>query len=394
MRLPVSKKWSDQVMSGLVVMALFIPMLVMLSGHEAEISGREKRRLAAKPILELRALWSGDYQREYNNYFRDHFGLRDEILNAARWFRESLFNKSISDRVIIGREGWRYYSIDGSLRDFIGEYHPTRKQLQRWEQALRLKQLWLGSLGVRYLLVPIPGKMSVYSEYLPDRVRKVAGTTRLQAFREYLSALPENEFVVDAYRVLLDSKTQGPMFFRTDTHWNDHGAYQVYAAVMQDLGKWFPDLAPLPLSQFARKVKNKKGDIAQASSVPIDLTEPAEALYLLEPCSGSEYRVLESFAQTQAYREIPKRLPEVNGCPSKQHKAIVIHDSFGQFLKQFLNESFNEVVYMPSYDLFGMKSFIEEYQPDVIIDFRVDRRFHLLLEPDPRMAAELGLGQE
>jgi len=385
--------WPDRITSMLVIVALFVPFLVTLSGHQAEISNREKRRLAVKPDLSISALWKGDFQDQFNDYFRDHFGLRNETINLARWFRESLFSQSISDKVIIGRDGWRYYSIDGSLRDFIGEYRPTEEDLRRWVNALKLKRLWLESLGVHYLLVPIPGKMSVYPEYLPQRIRKVAGVTRLEAFREYISAMPESDSVIDAYRILLEAKSEGQMYFRTDTHWNDDGAYRVYASTIHALADWFPGLKPVPLSQFARKQKNKKGDIAQASGVPIHITETAEALYPKDACAGAEYHAVESFTRTQAYRERPKRLPEINGCRNKKRKAIVIHDSFGHFLKQFLNESFYEVVYMPSYDLYGMKSFFLEYQPDVIIDFRVDRRFHLLLEPDSRMAVELGLSQ-
>ncbi|MGI9317434.1 MAG: alginate O-acetyltransferase AlgX-related protein, partial [bacterium] len=278
-----------------------------------------------------------------------------------------------------------------ALRDFIGEYVPDEQQLKQWSRGLKRKQAWLNSLGVRYLLVPIPGKLSIYSEYLPDRIGKIAGTTRLQGFRAHLLDMPESDFVVDAYRVLLEAKPLGQMYFRTDTHWNDDGAYQVYAKVMQELNVWYPDLQPVPLSRFSRVPKRKKGDIAQASGLPLDFIELAEALHLTNPCAGEDYRVLESFVRTQAYQEIPKRLPEVNGCENKVRKAIVIHDSFGHFLKQFLNESFKEVVYMPSYDLFGMKSFIQEFQPDVLIDFRVERRFHLLLELDDRMAAELGV---
>jgi len=44
---------------------------------------------------------------------------------------------------------------------------------------------------------------------------------------------------------------------------------------------------------------------------------------------------------------------------------------------------------MRSYDVFGMKSFIEQFNPDVFIDLRAERRFHYLLGTDLRMQAEL-----
>jgi hypothetical protein len=77
------------------------------------------------------------------------------------------------------------------------------------------------------------------------------------------------------------------------------------------------------------------------------------------------------------------------GCSKRSGKAVVVHDSFGPFLMQFFNEHFNQVVYMPSYDVYAMKSFLQHYKPDVYIDVRVDRRFHLLLEPNPRFKQDL-----
>ncbi|MGI9316882.1 MAG: hypothetical protein ACR2QW_06095, partial [bacterium] len=131
----ISFRRSEWLLTGLFLLILFTPILVMLSGHQAEISDREKRRLAVKPSFELQAARRGDYQRAYGEYFRDHFGLRSEVLSAARWLRESLFSKSISDRVIIGREGWRFYNLDGALRDFIGEYVPDEQQLRQWSRG-------------------------------------------------------------------------------------------------------------------------------------------------------------------------------------------------------------------------------------------------------------------
>ena len=59
---------------------------------------------------------------------------------------------------------------------------------------------------------------------------------------------------------LLKAKTDHPLFGPYDTHWNAHGAYLAYAAVMERLSRSDPSLAPLPLSAFAMDVQGRNSN--------------------------------------------------------------------------------------------------------------------------------------
>ncbi len=379
----------DFLQTILFVVAISTPLLIMLTGRSAEISEVEQRHLAVKPAFQLNKLLFNEYPQKYTDYFNDHFGLRNQILTLATWYKETIFAKSVTRKVVIGRQGWRYFNIDGSLLDFVGVFSPSTEELERWSDALDARHQWLANLGSRYLLVPIPGKMTVYSDFLPSRIRGVAGATRLQSFIRHLSESGMPDYFLDIEPNLLNARSGRQLFFKTDTHWNDDGAYLAYAATINRLSEWFPQLVPDSLDRYDRQPFDKIGDIARAAHRPVKSGEPSVSLKLVDPCARDLYRQVEEFVATAAYQAHPKKLPVVNGCAARTLKAIVVHDSFGVFLTRFLSESFAEVVYMQSYDLFGMKSFIQSFKPDVFIDFRAGRRFHPLLKPDPRILAEI-----
>jgi len=389
----VEKTLSESVTILIFMMTIAIPGIVMLFGEEQQLSSQEQRRLEPKPEFAIEAFLDGDYQVNFDRYFQDHFGLRRAMQQSARQVRETLYRKSISSNVIIGDDGWRFFDIDGSLHDYAGRYKPTVQNLEDWAKALRVKTEWLRSLGVQYVLVPIPGKMSMYPQHLPDRLQPLAGATRLEEFRRWIDSgkhgAGEFSNVVDAKRALQHRIGDDQLYFRTDTHWNDLGAYLVYVETMNTIRQWLPDVPVVPESRLLRVHKSKEGDIARASGLPADYREQTFAITIQDPCAGTRYRRVESFAKTPAFKARRKKLPVINGCPSGRYRALVVHDSFGQFLKQFVNESFAEVVYMPSYDMVGMRDFIREFAPDVFIDFRVERRFHLLLREDKEMLQQL-----
>lgn len=387
------KPWFDRVLIALFMVALGLPGIAMVSGRLETVSSGEQRRLAEWPEFDLQGLKTGSFQQAFDTFYQDHFGFRQRILGLARSVREALFDKSISEHVVIGDGGWRFFNIDGSLPDYMGAYHPSESDLSMWVNALQNKLAWFDRHDVQYVLIPIPGRMSVYSHYLPSRIRRHAGTTRLTGFRAYLdNHLAGSELaqhVVDLGPVLDPDTAADQLYFRTDTHWNDLGAYQAYAETMRAIKKWLPDLYIIPPQRLQRLDDEKRGDIARASSLPADYREKIVALDIADRCTVNPPKPVNRFKETEAYQMRAKRIPEISGCPDRNYRAIVQHDSFGVFLKQFLAESFSEVVFMHSYDLAGMETFIEDFAPDVFLDFRSDRRFHLLLQPDPGVIADL-----
>ena len=358
-----------------------IPLLTMPFDRDKEISRQEQRRLTAKPEFSWQQDQMKNYSKQFNAYFDDHFGQRNRILSWGNQFKEKVFKRAKAKNVVFGKDNWFFYDIDGSIQDFTGRYQPNQKKLEEWQSGLQFRYEWLQRLGVKYLFVAIPSKAMIYSQYLPNRIESRSGITRLAAFSSFIESENASDWFLDLTPVLKKGSEQQQLYFKTDTHWNDLGAFLGYQAAMSKLKDQLPDLQIVEQTQWNRHEIVKNGDIARIGLESDYLGEPSPALQAKQPCKKLATENVSAFAQTPAYQARPKVLPQRTGCPARKHKAIVIHDSFGQFLKQFLSEQFAEVVYMPAYELVGMEPYIKDYAPDVVIDFRVDRRFHLLLEP-------------
>ncbi len=384
-----SNIWQQCLFSSLFVVIISAPLALMPFGNDKDISSQEQRKLAPKPTLKLSVKSLSDFPNKYAAYFDDHFGQRNRILTWANKLKEKLFNRSKARNVIFGQNKWMFYNVEGSILDHIGHFQPSEKQLQQWKKTLETKHWWLASLDIKYVLVVLPSKGSVYPEMLPERINRVSGTTRLMAFSRYLTEHGGLPYFLDATPVMLEKKKQRQVFFKTDTHWNDDGAYSVYIATLQLMNDWFDDIHPIDKERITRKPYEKIGDIARIGLEMDGRREQAESLRITSPCATPDYIKIYRFANTDAFKSHPNKLPVANGCKHKKYKVIAVHDSFGQYLKQFLNESFSEVIYMTSYDVYEMQSFIEDFKPDFFIDFRVDRNMHHLLELDERMNTAL-----
>ncbi len=80
--------------------------------------------------------------------------------------------------------------------------------------------------------------------------------------------------------------------------------------------------------------------------------------------------------QRAVFPRLPKNLIHKSECKNAELRAIVFHDSFGVALEPFLSEHFKEVIYfwnILSINILSQKKLIEDFQPDVVIEERVER---------------------
>lgn len=67
----------------------------------------------------------------------------------------------------------------------------------------------------------------------------------------------------------------------------------------------------------------------------------------------------------------------------------MISDSFGNYLRQYLSETFQEVVYDSLYEFNLFKEFIADYKPDIILHLHVGRFMEKAFVVDPELDNQL-----
>jgi alginate O-acetyltransferase complex protein AlgJ len=337
---------------GLFFVALWFPLIDMAFPILPRTENTEKRTLAQAPELRLRTL--PDFPKNFERYFNDRFGSRNLLVGLNNTIHVQWFKVSPLKSVLVGKEGWLFYTLDKGINDYRGLAPFSQEHLETIRRNIMKQTSWLREQGIPYLILISPNKHTVYPEYLPGGITRVDRKTRLDQILEYLHQ-DEKAVFVDVRKKLVEGKRDRLVYSKTDTHWNSYGAFIAYRKTMEALSKDFTYVAPLAISNFEVSVKPSHGlgDLAVMLSLNGRLKDQVVDLKLKD----------DSW--------IPKK---------KMPKAVIFHDSFIFSIKPFLAYHFDQIILQH----WGERGFdyrlIEQEKPSVIIFQLAERRLDALLK--------------
>lgn len=361
------------------LLAIGVPGLATLAGVDRERPGGENRELAPWP----RAGWDADALRAWPGaaarYFEDHFALRARLVRWQAAVRFEWLGVSPSPDVLVGRDGWLFYAADGGLDDFASAEPFSHEDLEAWRQTLQHTFDWLRGQGVAYLFVLAPDKHAVYPEFMPAGVRRVGAETRTDVLVRYLrdhSTVP----VLDLRPALLSAKPRERLYHRTDTHWNDRGAFVAYQQILTRLAEASPPsvrpyLVPQPRAAFEARTAVEPGmDLSGMLGLTHRMREDDLRLTRI---GAPRWRVVEP-TRPDPHGIEPRLVTEHDD--RARPRAVVLRDSFGSALVPFLSEHVSRAVYLWQYNL--EPSLVLDERPDVVVQEVVGRRLTSVLPYD------------
>ncbi|MDB6124804.1 MAG: hypothetical protein JWQ71_3797 [Pedosphaera sp.] len=349
---------------------LWIPTLDSFFDLDQAPVPNENRAPAKYPSFNSSLDGIRNYFSGLESYFNDHFGFRKQLIRWNHRWKHTFFNQSSPSVVITGRDGWLYYSGERMIENYRGMSKFEPKELQEWKSLLESRRDWLAKRGIRYLFVIPPNKDSIYPEYLPDWITKVHPATKLDQFVAYMKTNSTVE-VLDLRPVLLDAKTNCPVYLVTDTHWNFYGGFVAHQELIRTLSRQMPGLKPLSIDLFEKKLHDEKGgDLTRLLGSDQNMVETN--------CPSLAPRPpLKSINSTIDLNLIPGRKwskltePAITINPDAKGKVIIFRDSFSGTWVPFLGYYFNKVVYLWTYQ--WDPAFIEQEKPDLVIDEILER---------------------
>ena len=253
--------------------------------------------------------------------------------------------------VIIGKDDWLFLNDVGSFDDYRGISKYTDQELSVFKSTVESQRNYLSEKGIPLLLVVAPNKESIYPEFLPENIRKVSDTTRLDQLINYMN-LNSKIDILDLRTPLLQEKNQYQLYYKTDSHWTSYGAYFAYSEIMKKLSIYFPGIAANPLDTYIEKnnILRKSGDLSN--------------LLMMEDSYPEKFFTLDKIGDSDS--KITTRI----------HSVVIYHDSFYTELKPFLTQYFDNVIDVATDSTTGVpfnKDIIEKYKPDVVIYIMVER---------------------
>lgn len=349
----------------LFCIVLITPLMVLWFDLDPFMRHNENRKLADRPKLSWS--WSAieKLPREYQLYFNDNFGFRPLLVKGNFFFRYELLGVSTSKNVVVGDEGWLYYAGEGDLNDCRGITKFTDDQLRRSIHALQLKKAWLAQRGIHYLLVIPPNKSTIYPEYLPVGYKRVRQESGLDDFVNFIRK-NSNLDVLDLRASLLEKKQERSLYFRTDTHWNDYGAFIAYQEIIKSLTSWFPAMVPFRVDDFSISLKDHSGgDLTNMIGGQEFLSDENYIFTPKKPFtaikSEKNERMTDPFTMTKEGEGLPR--------------VVIFRDSFFAALIPFFTEHFSVSRYIWSRwnSQTPMEEIVAKYQPQVVIEEVLER---------------------
>jgi hypothetical protein len=138
------------------VVFLWLPTADTFLHLDTAATPQENRAPAAFPVFERSVEGVGKFLAGLEAYFNDHFGFRRRLVRWEQHWKWQLFRDSRANKVIIGEDGWLYYSGALTIDDVLGNRPFSESDLANWHELLAARRDWLAQRGIGYLFVVPP----------------------------------------------------------------------------------------------------------------------------------------------------------------------------------------------------------------------------------------------
>lgn len=305
-------------------------------------------------------------------YVAVNFGFRRALLRLSNLAEFRLFGRFSTPDVIPGKDGWLIFNNENNL---LSTRRYRSEELERWRIALEWRRDWCRALGVPYLLVFAPKPLTTYPETLSDFLTAPPSPSPLGQLIAYLAEKSDID-ILDLRPAMRAGRSLGRIYHRTDTHWNELGAYLGYREIMARLARRLPGQAAAPLDSFDLRVEpGPGGDLARMMALGDVIGEDEVRLVPRTPRRARSPDGGPIVYETICPRIHPLVITEVAGMSLP--RAVMVRDSYGSALVPLLSEHFSRISYRWRVEDEGELPFpvdlIEREHPDVVIDQYAER---------------------
>ncbi len=374
-------KYFSLIIVSTFLIAISLPLIGSFMQDDRGLSYQEKRKLQQLPQLPHQLEELDEYITAFEKYFNDQFGFRDFFLSSYSHIKGLIGDRDISRNaenvgtanVLEGKDGWFFLN-----RKWDGDPVADYRNLDLYSEGKLLlatllfaaRTHWLKSQGVEYVFFFAPNKHTIYSEYLPDYIRKEGDISALDQLDDALRRHTDVNFVDlrptllqskdEAVKYWKDSKEEAALYYKMDSHWNSGGADIAQFAIAERISHLFPGRiipAKRPLEDFI--IRRFVGDITLImGGNEKEAYGPALMQGTCTPLSFMDYL----------------QRHHVTECPRGQLDAIVFNDSFLPPLKPYFSDYFRRTVYR--WEQMQEAVVAREMQvrkPDIVIEQRAER---------------------
>jgi len=343
-----------------ILMALFVlPLLGHLITADDEVSAVENRQLQSRPA------WTGNwvnFQQSSDRYLNDQFGFRSVGIHINN--RLTLKFEGELPLVILGQDDWLFLAEAKIWESYQGKNFDAVK-VENWLDKLALLKSDIEKTGAAFYAMVPPNKARIYPEYAPYKYGAPAEHFQAELLKhDRASSL----HLLDVMQPILAEKPNGPVYYRTDTHWTLQGAFQAYKTLLEAYTATGATVPVLTQNQLiTKKTKAREGDLFRLFAKPGFAPESLNS-FDVPPTKGFRPRKFDKKSSAPVGYQ-----PKIFERKKPKTTLVIIGDSFSDRLIPLFKHSFDKIVLVHHQEGEFTLDDVTKHAPDLVLFAPVER---------------------
>lgn len=353
----------------LTMLILLLPSIAMILGNGTAFTS-EKMEVESLPTLLNEEGINADFFDDCDTYISSHIGFRSQLIAANTTIFTKMFHMSPEDDVILGYDGWLYYSK--TLDDYFNVDSVTDRGINNIAYSMKMLENAVLENDSEFVLTFAPNKSTLYPNHMPLNYIESKNAGNLERIEAALNTYGVNYV---SLKTLFESDAE--VYYRKmDSHWNYKGALKAYNALMSASSLEYDTYSDLSFAD-SYEWTGDLSNMLYVSSVTFDSQ--------LTPIRTFGYQYTSKQKNVEA-----NHIETYN--QDGQGSALIYRDSFGNTLIPYFAENFKECNFskITPYNM----SDVLEYNPDITIIELVERNIPNLAKAAPVMLAPEAMVEE
>lgn len=246
---------------------------VVILEKDENSAKQENRNLAEFPQFSFSRLVSGEFMTEFETYLSDNVGFRSVFTDISAAYKS---HKGINSYgKVVDTKGDLGTGVSTQSRLLVTDDRVM--EVYRVDEDARREYIDM----VNFYADKLPESINLYSMIMPTQIDfmpfyNTVGDSQRDSINHFYSSFNKRVKNIDVYDTLKEHFDKNEyVYFRTDHHWTQLGAYYAYRKMGENMG-----FNPLPIEGFT------KGEVKDFTGY---LFGQAEAPYLAEHKDAIEY---------------------------------------------------------------------------------------------------------
>ena len=346
------------------ILLTFAPVPVFRVFRE-QIGYKNTENKAESDFPELNSQNFSTWPRRFEEYLSDTLPFKTQFIELFRGFQfHSGLDFTQSD-VIRGKDDTLFYRK--TVENYKGLTRFTDEELSKIKENLKTFFEIMGNRGAKCMLFIAPDKEQVYPDLMPDRIRRISTDSRGDQLAAYLEAQNVPFPVLYPKQRLQDISEELPIYYITDTHWNDIGGWAAAELIKSTFTGEPENTTVPPYHRYENEGKDLAGMLGLSELMPeynaikIDYEDGLEVYKTQSINYGHAQRYASDITDS-----------------SRQKKLMVIGDSFSEYYVRAALHDIKDVLFVTYGDLSLID--LEAETPDYLVVMLVERNLPFLLD--------------